>query len=129
MLADASGPALVATAEGAKAAEAGAPALAQIDRLIGQARCTADEQCRVAGLGSRACGGPESFRAWSTQTTSATALDKQLQSYANERQRWSETAGLMSTCEMLPVPASRCEAASNQPGRCVLVSPATTLQR
>lgn len=120
---DASGPASASTAE------ASAPALAQIERLIGPARCTSDEQCRVAGLGSRACGGPESFRAWSTQTTSAAALGKQLQAYASERQRWREKAGLMSTCEVLPVPAARCEAAGSQPGRCVLLPPATNLQR
>ena len=118
MHADATSPASAA------AGEAGAPALEQIERLIGQPRCTSDAQCHVVGIGSRACGGPESFRAWSTLTTRAGALDPPLQAYASERQRWREKTGLMSTCELLPVPRARCERVGTEPGRCLLVLPA-----
>lgn len=106
------------------AAPPGAPraheALKQIDRLIGAARCREDSQCRVAGIGARACGGPETYRAWSTMHTDARALDTWLQVYAQERQRWHEKVGLMSTCEVVPAPGARCARERGAVGRCVL---------
>ena len=101
--------------------------MARIDQLIGQANCTSDEQCRVAGIGARPCGGPESYRAWSTQGTPAAELEQHLQDYARERQRWHEKMGLMSTCEFRAAPHVRCER-PGQVGRCVLVPAAAGLR-
>ncbi len=89
--------------------------------MIGPARCSADAQCRVAAIGSHACGGAESYRAWSTLVTSAAQLEPRLQTYAKERQRWRDKVGLMSTCELQPAPSARCDRVGTEPGRCVLV--------
>ena len=113
----AGGPASTAAA----AAEPGAATLAQIERLIGLAPCTSDQQCRVAGIGARPCGGPESYRAWSTQNTSAEKLEQCLRDHADERTRWHEKVGRLSTCEFRLPPLAQCLREGAQPGRCVLV--------
>ena len=105
-----------------KAIDAPAMALVKIDRLIGSARCTTDRQCRVAPIGLRPCGGPESHRAWSTRDTRAQLLQRSLQHYAELRRRQQDAEGLMSTCQVLPEPAVRCERADSPIGHCVLLS-------
>src|SRR5262245_43676008 len=95
-------------------------ALDQIAKAIGSAQCTNDSQCRVAGIGARSCGGPESFRAWSTQTTDASRLEPLLHRYAQERRAWNDKVGLMSTCEVIQAPGARCSGESGGIGRCVL---------
>ena len=94
--------------------------LAEIGQLIGDAKCGSDQQCRVAGIGALSCGGPESYRAWSTASTDAKKLTRLLEAYATERQRFNEAAGLMATCEVKPAPAARCERTGTAPGKCVL---------
>lgn len=105
-------------------------ALARIEQLIGSAACETDSQCQAAGIGERPCGGAESYRAWSTASTQAKAMEETLLAYAQERLRWHEKVGVMSTCEIRPVPAARCERTSSgaQPGRCVLSGAATELR-
>jgi len=99
-----------------------ARALTRIDTLIGAASCDNDAQCRVAPVGHRSCGGPESFRAWSIRVTEAGALESALHDHAQERQREQEKSGEMSTCQVLPVPAAAClvGVAGADGGRCVL---------
>ena len=98
------------------------PTLQRIGALIGAATCHTDAQCAVAAIGHRSCGGPESFRAWSTRDTQPAALHSALQAHAQARQRQQEKTGEMSTCNVLPVPAAACmpPAAGTGPGRCVL---------
>lgn len=108
-----------ATASGA-AVDAASVTLAEIDRLVEPAHCTADGQCRVADIGVRPCGGAESHRAWSTLGTDVKALQRQLRNYADQRRLQHETEGLLSTCEILPTPRTRCEQTGTKAGRCVL---------
>lgn len=108
-----------AGASGAAVVAASA-SLAEIDRLIGPAHCAADGQCRVADIGMRACGGAESHRAWSTRDTDVKALERQLRDYAHQRRLKHEAEGLLSTCDILPTPGTRCEQAGTNAGRCVL---------
>ena len=123
---------LLATAVGGMPARAAGPAsaaaddpgtktLAQIEGLIGPAHCTSDLECRVAGIGARPCGGPESYLAWSTQTTPAEKLDPCLKDYAEQRRRWHAQSGRLSTCEFRAAPVARCLSQGSQPARCVLV--------
>lgn len=102
-------------------AAAGDEQLQRVQALIGSARCTADAQCRVIGIGDRPCGGPEGYRAWSTAQTDPQALEAAVRAHADFRRRWHEKSGLMSTCEVLPVPAARCDLRAEGGGRCVTV--------
>jgi len=96
---------------------AGETALAQqIDAAIGLAACSNDSQCRTIGIGAKACGGPATWRPWSTQTQtnsdSLQALADQLATLQRSRQAQS---GMVSTCRYLPDPGAVCQAQ-----RCVL---------
>jgi hypothetical protein len=95
---------------------------ATIDRLVGAASCTDDSQCRVAPIGSRPCGGPAGFRAWSLRDTRAEQLEPVLQAHAEAQRAENERIGMQSTCQVLPVPSARCQRTDGAPGRCVLVS-------
>lgn len=97
------------------------PSLAQIDRLIGVAACHADEQCRVAEIGWRPCGGADSHRAWSTKSTDAKALQALLDRYREKRRGQRTDEGLQSNCLVLPQPAAWCAPlTTTQAGRCQL---------
>ncbi len=97
-------------------------ALDRIGALIGAAVCNSDAQCRVAAIGHRSCGGPESFRAWSTRDTQPAQLEAALQAFAEQRRQQQQASGEMSTCQVLPVPAAACmpAAAGTGAGRCGL---------
>ena len=98
----------------------GAARLEQVRSIIGAARCSADSQCRVLGIGTRPCGGPESHLAWSTVRTDARALEAAARAYAEERQRWHEKSGLMSTCDVRPAPGVACRRQGER-ARCTLL--------
>ncbi len=95
--------------------------LAQIRTLVGDTACRSDDQCRVLPLGSRPCGGPESYLAWSTASTDQAALAALADRYQSQRQVEHQKSGRLSTCEVLPAPAVACVRAAADPvGRCVL---------
>lgn len=98
---------LLALASCSGLAQRDAP-LREMDTLIGTASCSADAQCRVIGVGARPCGGPESYRAWSTLVTSEPALVAAAEAYATERREADRKIGAMSTCEILPEPTVSC---------------------
>jgi len=50
------------------------PSLRNIRALIGDAACDDDAQCRTIAIGTKACGGPEYYLAWSTKRTDPIAL-------------------------------------------------------
>ncbi|MCA0243193.1 MAG: hypothetical protein LCI02_20305 [Proteobacteria bacterium] len=120
---------------GCGAASAPAPtthpggALAEIEGLIGAAACRHDADCRVIGIGARACGGPEAYRAWSVIDTDERLLTERVQRDATVRRAEMDRLGVRSTCTMLPQPrvscvlgASTASATTTAPGRCVLQS-------
>jgi hypothetical protein len=89
--------------------------LQRIEAEVGTAACTSTAECRTLPIGSKACGGPARWMAWSA---TASQGDK-LQAWAVElaqRQRQRDMAdGRMSTCSVVPDPGAICDA-----GRCVL---------
>lgn len=75
-----------------------------IREQVGNPQASSREQCRVAGIGHRPCGGPERYLLYSTQTTDEVKLLPMLQRYnALVRQRVQEE-GRVGTCEVLPEP-------------------------
>ena len=117
---------VAAVAHGADTLPAGATAPKRSDeiaQMIGAAACADDSECRVIGIGARACGGPDSFAAWSVSKTDAVALQRLVERDADARRKELEARGIMSTCVMLPVPGVRCvrpEGAGGPGGRCTL---------
>lgn len=106
----------------------GAAMQAEVQRLIGRAACNDDAQCRTLPLGARACGGPESFVAWSVLGTDQAALQRAAARYTQWQAQEQARRGAMSICMVETDPGAVCskpapEAGSGM-GRCVLRSAA-----
>ena len=96
---------------------------ARIARLELEARalartdgCASAEQCRVAPVGHRACGGPRTYLPYCALTTDSAALFAKLGELARAEEEWQRKSGAVSTCEMRLPPAptvsgGRCTAA------------------
>jgi len=117
-VASASGP-VPAQQGGAPAEAKGNPAdtFRQIQSLIGTAACTDNTQCQVLPVGARACGGPQSYLAWSSAHTSGEALLTLGERYKTERLAQIAARGEMSDCRVIPELKAICRA-----GTCQLTS-------
>jgi hypothetical protein len=93
--------------------------LARLRDEIGDARCSADSQCRTLGVGHKACGGPQQWWAWSI----VSARGERLQAWADElaalQKQRQEASGMQSNCLYVADPGAVCQAQ-----RCVLRSSA-----
>jgi hypothetical protein len=87
---------------------AAAAGLADIGTLIGDAACRTSQDCHVIGIGARACGGPEAYRAWSSWRTPAGPLQTLVSENAAARRRQLDSQGMASVCSMLPMPGVAC---------------------
>jgi hypothetical protein len=124
--------ALVATLLGlafaARALPAGETAAAgetlrHLEQQLGSGACTGDAQCRVIGVGVRACGGPERFYAYSALDVDEPALRRLAARHAEQRVQAQQRSGEMSTCEIVEPPLATCRMAQpSLPGRCVLTA-------
>lgn len=113
-------------------APAGGDARPQVRQLIGDAVCTTDADCRTIAVGDKACGGPESYLAWSARQTDPQALAAAAERYTSERKAQNQQSGMVSNCAFVTDPGARCEmarsggvsassaATSAQGGRCAL---------
>lgn len=82
--------------------------LIELRQLIGSASCSDDSQCRALAIGAKACGGPESYVAWSTVGTDAARLQALAHQYRDARQARNQRLGLISDCAVVPQPEVRC---------------------
>ena len=92
----------------AEAADQPESAMASIRGLIGNADCNDDSQCRTMAIGTKPCGGPEAYLAWSTTNTDANALELAVTNYNLERQKEIRRFGLLSNCAMVDDPGAVC---------------------
>ncbi|WP_417685326.1 hypothetical protein [Pseudidiomarina gelatinasegens] len=76
----------------------------QIRTMVGIPRADSLEQCKLAEVGKRACGGPEYYIAYSTQVTDEQALQKLITEYTQLRVEHIQATQEMSTCEVIPRP-------------------------
>lgn len=104
----------------------GDAAFARIVQTVGDARCTADSECRTLAVGNRPCGGPERFLAWSVRDADGRHLQRLAAAYAESARKASPDDDPASTCQVLIDPGARCERAAGAAtgvGRCVLRMP------
>lgn len=87
----------------------------RIDSLIGDAACTSQAQCRLIGVGAKACGGPKGYRVYSVGKTDSVALAAVVEQYNAHEKELNQKEGRMSDCSMAPVPTMTVEN-----GRCVI---------
>ena len=81
-----------------------------IQSLIGDAACSSDAQCQTIAIGTKACGGPQSYMAWSSARTDAAALQRAADAYAAQRREEITARGERSTCEVRADPGAYCAA-------------------
>lgn len=98
-----------------------ATTLEKIHALVGNASCTDSSQCRSLPLGARACGGPQSYLAWSIRQTDGNALRALAERYKAERQAQIKQKGEMSDCRFLTDPGAVCQQGTCQLGEAILV--------
>jgi len=91
--------------EPARAAPADA---STIQSLIGDAACMSDAQCKTIAIGTKACGGPQSYMAWSTARTDGAALQRAADAYVAQRREEIAARGEVSTCEVRADPGAYC---------------------
>jgi len=90
----------------------GAALEARIRALIGDAACESHEQCRTVAFGAKACGGPESYLAWSTKGTDEAALTAAAEQYAVRRRAEVSASGMVSNCALVADPGAYCAPAA-----------------
>ena len=89
--------------------------LARIRGAIGEAKCSSDAQCRTLAIGEKACGGPQSWLAWSTAGTEPAPLQSLASELAALARHRNQLSGRVSNCQYNADPGAVCQAR-----RCVL---------
>lgn len=77
--------------------------------------CDNSSQCHSIGIGSKACGGPENFMAWSSKNSDGAQLKALVEQHSAARRADDKRQGMMSTCSVVSDPGATCRA-----GTCVL---------
>ncbi|MFZ4875942.1 hypothetical protein ACL9RI_12720 [Janthinobacterium sp. Mn2066] len=90
----------------------------QIQAEIGNAACDSTEQCQTIAIGAKACGGPESYLAWSSKNNDGKKLKALAYAQAEAQRRQQQNDGMLSTCSIITDPGASCVA-----GRCEVQKP------
>lgn len=88
--------------------------LPQIRALAADTSCTSSSQCHSLPLGARACGGPQSYMAWSSAHTDGAALRLLGKRAADQEKARIAAAGELSDCRMMADPGAECRAGTCQ---------------
>ncbi|PWT74449.1 MAG: hypothetical protein C5B46_04050 [Proteobacteria bacterium] len=81
---------------------------AQITELIGQPTCSNLVHCRVLALGTKPCGGPAEYLAYSSITSNRELLEAKAYEYSFLDQEVNAKRGVVGTCEVLREPHVLC---------------------
>lgn len=88
---------------------ASAAVLAQMRELIGSAPCTETAQCKTMAVGTKACGGPEAYVAWSTAYTDESRLNALAARHRALRGLENAASGERSNCLAITDPGAVCQ--------------------
>lgn len=72
--------------------------------------CDNNSQCHSIGVGSKACGGPENFIAWSSRNSDGAQLKALVAQHSAARRDEDQRRGMMSTCSVISDPGATCRA-------------------
>lgn len=75
-----------------------------IVQTAGKAQANNVAQCRVVGLGAKACGGPQSYLVYSTLNGNESDLLQKVERYNALMRMQNEQQGLLSDCAIVPEP-------------------------
>ncbi len=89
----------------------------QILALIGEPRCENIVHCRLLALGSKPCGGPSEYLAYSSIVGRRDVLEAKAYEYGFLQEEVNRSRGAVGTCDVLAQPRVACVN-----GRCTLNS-------
>lgn len=75
-----------------------------IRELVGVPYADNLSQCRLLEVGSRPCGGPEYYMAYSTKNTDPDVIRPLVDSYSELQSWFHQEHDIMGTCEVIPEP-------------------------
>jgi len=87
---------------------------AQIEALVGEARCESEADCRYIGLGAKPCGGPWEYLVYSVAQTDSARLAERVAAYNQFEAEMNQKYGYVSDCSLPLEPQVGCVE-----GRCV----------
>lgn len=90
---------------------------------IGDATCYDNSQCAALALGARACGGPQSYLAYSTYNTDVDYLHTLAADHRDTSQAANQFSQLLSACQFVGEPLVACRV-----DRCVIDADTITLR-
>jgi hypothetical protein len=83
-------------------------ALARLERearaLVRSNGCSSSDQCKLAPVGAKACGGPRYWLAYCAATTDSAALFRKLGELKAAEQAYNKTHGVVSDCSLARPP-------------------------
>jgi hypothetical protein len=82
--------------------------IAQLERealaLAHNDGCSTADQCRVAPVGAKACGGPRYWITWCPASTDSAALFQKLDELRTAEQNFNQVHGVVSDCSIIGPP-------------------------
>ena len=97
------------TALAPQAAALNSPQLLRaIREEVGVASCDNDRQCHSLGVGLKACGGPETYIAWSSKSGNRERLLDLVTHHRDARKKEHESSDMASNCRFVPDPGAVC---------------------
>ena len=79
-----------------------------IQLMIGEAKCTDNEQCATIAMGNKACGGPSFYLPYSIVNMDISALEKLAKEHRDLSSQYNKTTGMMSDCSFVTAPPVAC---------------------
>jgi hypothetical protein len=80
----------------------------QIQAEVGDAACDGPQQCHSIAIGAKACGGPDSYLAWSSKSSDAKKLRGLVEQHAAARKAENLASDMRSDCRLVSDPGARC---------------------
>ena len=81
---------------------------ADIIKMIGKAPCATLVHCRALALGTRPCGGPDEYLAYSSILMEKDRLENLAADYTLIQEELKRSSGQVGACVMLPQPRLAC---------------------
>lgn len=88
----------------------------RLQKLTNDKSCQQDQECKVLGIGARACGGPDQFIVYSENHTDGKMLAITSERYAKLKKEKQSRLGVAGTCQVLETPLAAC-----QSNKCVIL--------
>ena len=80
----------------------------QIQTLIEDLSCNADDDCYTIAYGSKACGGPKTYLIYSSLATDVENLESLVEEYNQLEGEYNAEEDVISTCEIAMEPEISC---------------------